>query len=115
MEGYIMQNKKKIDLKNIQYKAKLQNKVRDKNIKVKQPISICITLLNICEYAWPDDLQFECIEGIYDGFYETVIAVIPQQDVNINLNLIGPNVDGKFNTFWRLSYMIGNGKKYFGP
>ena len=49
MEGYIMQNKKKIDLANVQYKAKLQNKVRDKNIKVKQPTSVCITLLNICK------------------------------------------------------------------
>jgi hypothetical protein len=82
-----------------------------------------LILIMIGEHTWPDDLQFECIEGIYDGFYETVIAVIPQQDVNVNLNLIGPNVvyssliskDGKFNTFWRLSYMIGNGKKYFGP
>lgn len=35
MEGYIMQNKKKVDLKKIQYKAKVQNTLRDKNIKVK--------------------------------------------------------------------------------
>ncbi len=49
-------------------------------------------MVMIGEHTWPDELQFECTEGIYDGFYETVTAVIPQQDVNINLNLIGPNV-----------------------
>jgi len=101
------------------YKAKLSKEPPNPiiNIEPTKSYNVLFSLKNNGNATWPQNTKLICIEGAHKGIEEKMPSLEPEKEIDVNLPLQAPAIDGKHSSGWKLSYLDPEDKatKYFGP
>ena len=88
----------------INYKSKIIENLVVNEVEKGKSFIHSLEIVNNGEDKFPEDLRLQCINGIYEGCSEKILALESGKNQKIEISLEAPNEIGIFTSYWRLTY-----------